>query len=227
MRVFSPISLFFAPHDVKWRPCISTLHSIDIMTQVCYEGTHFGAQHILDPANNSFCARVIKPVILWFHLIKTPQDVFGTRQPQIFFPSTSLRKSPKKNHGQDKHEHTKHHQHTKSILQHDGDLVPQSPTKSTSSSWFKKQAVTSLSKIETLRKKIQEISIQLSIHEIASKTNLNVNLSLPRPRQSRSGQNKYNKKRIKKSEMTTKTQTDKCYYTPPLSYNILSHICCR
>ena len=26
---------------------------IDIMTQVCYEGTHFGAQHILDPANNS------------------------------------------------------------------------------------------------------------------------------------------------------------------------------
>ena len=23
------------------------------MTQVCYEGTTFGAQHILDPANNS------------------------------------------------------------------------------------------------------------------------------------------------------------------------------
>ena len=45
--------LFFARHDVKWRPCISTLRSIDIMTQVCFGGTHFGAQHILDPANNS------------------------------------------------------------------------------------------------------------------------------------------------------------------------------
>ena len=29
------------------------LRSIDIMTQVCYEDTYFGAQHILDPANNS------------------------------------------------------------------------------------------------------------------------------------------------------------------------------
>ena len=29
------------------------VRSIDIMTQVCYESTHFGAQHILDPANNS------------------------------------------------------------------------------------------------------------------------------------------------------------------------------
>ena len=29
------------------------LRSIDIMTQVCYEGTYFGAQHILDPADNS------------------------------------------------------------------------------------------------------------------------------------------------------------------------------
>ena len=45
--------MFFARHDVKWRPCISTLRSIDIMTQVCYEGTYFVAQHILDPANNS------------------------------------------------------------------------------------------------------------------------------------------------------------------------------
>ena len=26
---------------------------MDIMTQECYEGTYFGAQHILDPANNS------------------------------------------------------------------------------------------------------------------------------------------------------------------------------
>ena len=53
MRVFSPTLLFFARHDVKWRPCISMLRSIDIMTQVCYEGTYFGAQHILNPANNS------------------------------------------------------------------------------------------------------------------------------------------------------------------------------
>ena len=49
----SPILLFFARHDVKWRPCISTLRSIDIMTQVCSGGTYFGAQHILNPANNS------------------------------------------------------------------------------------------------------------------------------------------------------------------------------
>ena len=45
---FSPILLFLARHDVKWRPCISTLRSIDIMTQVCYEGTYFGAQYILE-----------------------------------------------------------------------------------------------------------------------------------------------------------------------------------
>ena len=55
LRVFSPTLLFFARHDVKWRPCISTLRSIDIMTQVCSEGTYFGAQHILNPANNSPC----------------------------------------------------------------------------------------------------------------------------------------------------------------------------
>ena len=29
------------------------LRPIDIMTQVCYVGTYFGAQHIFDPANNS------------------------------------------------------------------------------------------------------------------------------------------------------------------------------
>ena len=138
-----------------------------------------------------------------------------------YFSPVPLYENPQKNHGQDKHEHTKHHQHAKSILQHDGDRVPQSPTKSTSSSWFKKQAVTSLSKVETFRKKIRKISKQFSIREIASKTNLNGNLSLPRPRQSRSGQNKYNKKRIKKSEMTTKTQTDKSYYTPPDSRCLL------
>ena len=32
--VLVPILPFFARHDVKWRPCISTLRSIDIMTQV-------------------------------------------------------------------------------------------------------------------------------------------------------------------------------------------------
>ena len=50
---FLSILLFSARHDVKWQPCISTLRSIDTMTQVCYEGTYFGAQHILDQANNS------------------------------------------------------------------------------------------------------------------------------------------------------------------------------
>ena len=40
---FSPILLFFAHHDVKWRPCISTLRPIDTMTQVCHGGTYFGA----------------------------------------------------------------------------------------------------------------------------------------------------------------------------------------
>ena len=53
LGVFSPILLLFARHDVKWRPCISALRPIDIMTQVCYGGTYFDAQHILDPANNS------------------------------------------------------------------------------------------------------------------------------------------------------------------------------
>ena len=47
------VDYFFAHHAVKWRPCFSTLRPIDIMTQVFYGGTFFGAQHILDPANNS------------------------------------------------------------------------------------------------------------------------------------------------------------------------------
>ena len=51
--MFLPILPFLARHDVKWRPCISTLRSTDIMTQVCYVGTCFGPQHILNPANNS------------------------------------------------------------------------------------------------------------------------------------------------------------------------------
>ena len=53
LGVFSPILLFFARHDVKWRTCISMLRPIDIMTQVCNGDTYFGAGHILDPASNS------------------------------------------------------------------------------------------------------------------------------------------------------------------------------
>ena len=37
-----PILPFCARHDVRWRPCISALRSIDIMTKVCYEGTYLG-----------------------------------------------------------------------------------------------------------------------------------------------------------------------------------------
>ena len=51
--MFVPILPFLARHDVKWRPCISTWRSIDIMTQVCHVGTYFGTQHILYPTNNS------------------------------------------------------------------------------------------------------------------------------------------------------------------------------
>ena len=75
-----PILPFLAGHDVKWRPCISTLRSIDIMTQVCYEGTYFGAQHILDPANNSSWAWHTVAAMLaiwdypksWAHLATLP-----------------------------------------------------------------------------------------------------------------------------------------------------------
>ena len=35
---FANIAFFFALHDVEWRPCISTLRPIDIMTQVCLWG---------------------------------------------------------------------------------------------------------------------------------------------------------------------------------------------
>ena len=90
MRVFSPILLFFARHDVKWRPYISTLRSIDIMTQVCYEGTHFGARHISDPANNSSWAWHTVAAMLaiwndpksWAHLATLPfpkPEGFGRR----------------------------------------------------------------------------------------------------------------------------------------------------
>ena len=76
----SPILLFLARHDVKWRPCISTLRSIDIMTQVCYDGTYFGAQHILDRANNSSWAWHTVAAMLaiwdypksWAHLATLP-----------------------------------------------------------------------------------------------------------------------------------------------------------
>ena len=70
----------FTRHDVKWRPCISTLPPIDIMTQVCYGGTYFGAQHILNPANNSSWAWHTVAVMLaiwdhpksWAHLATLP-----------------------------------------------------------------------------------------------------------------------------------------------------------
>ena len=75
-----PILPFCARHDVKWRPCFSTLRSIDIMTQVCYEGTYFRAQHILDPANNSSGAWHTEAAMLaiwdylksWAHLATLP-----------------------------------------------------------------------------------------------------------------------------------------------------------
>ena len=71
---------FLARHDVKWRPCISTLRSIHIMTQVCFEGTYFAAQHILDPANNSSWAWHTVAAMLaiwdypesWAHLATLP-----------------------------------------------------------------------------------------------------------------------------------------------------------
>ena len=67
--------LFFA-----WRPCISALRSIDIMTQVFFEGTYFGAKHILDPANNSSWAWHTVAAMLaiwnypksWAHLATLP-----------------------------------------------------------------------------------------------------------------------------------------------------------
>ena len=85
LRFFSPILLFFARHDVKWRPCISTLRSIDIMTQVCYEGTYFGAQHILHPANKSSWAWHTLAAMLaiwdypksWAHLATLPFPKLG------------------------------------------------------------------------------------------------------------------------------------------------------
>ena len=87
---FLPILLFFARHDVKWRPCISTLRAMDIMTQVCFEGTHFGAQHILNPANNSSWAWHTVAAMLaiwddrksWAHLATLPfpePEGFGRR----------------------------------------------------------------------------------------------------------------------------------------------------
>ena len=75
-----PILPFLARHDVKWQPCISTLRSIDIMTQVCHEGTYFGAHHILDPAENSSWAWHTVAAMLaiwdypksWAHLATLP-----------------------------------------------------------------------------------------------------------------------------------------------------------
>ena len=81
----------FARHDVKWRPCISTLRPIDIMTQVCDEDTYFGAQHILDPGYNSPWARHTVAAMLaildypksWAHLATLPfpkQEELGDAQ---------------------------------------------------------------------------------------------------------------------------------------------------
>ena len=56
------------------------LRSIDIMTEVCYEGTYFGAQHILNPANNSSWVGHTKAILWaiwgnpksWAHLATPP-----------------------------------------------------------------------------------------------------------------------------------------------------------
>ena len=56
------------------------LRSNDIMTQVCYRGTYVGAQHILDPANNSSSAWHTVAAMLaiwddpksWAHLATLP-----------------------------------------------------------------------------------------------------------------------------------------------------------
>ena len=56
------------------------LRSIDIMAQVCYEGTYFSAQHILDPVNNSSWAWHTVAAMLgiwddpesWAHLATLP-----------------------------------------------------------------------------------------------------------------------------------------------------------
>ena len=90
MRVFPPILLFLARRDVKWGPCISTLRSIDIMTQLCFGGTYFGAKHILNPANNSSWAWHTMAAMLairdnpksWAHLATLPfskLEGFGPR----------------------------------------------------------------------------------------------------------------------------------------------------
>ena len=79
-HVFSSILPVLGRHDVKWRPCISKFCSIDIMTQVCNESIYFGAQHILDLANNSFWAWHTKATMWaiwvndksWVHLVTLP-----------------------------------------------------------------------------------------------------------------------------------------------------------
>ena len=85
--ISSPFSVFFhhflpflGDHDVKWRPCISTLCSINIMAQVCFWRTWFGTQHILDPANHSSWAWHTKAILWaipansksWAHLAALP-----------------------------------------------------------------------------------------------------------------------------------------------------------
>ena len=56
------------------------LRPIDIMTQVCFGGTYFGAQHILDLASNSSWAwRIVAAMLAtwdhpksWAHLATLP-----------------------------------------------------------------------------------------------------------------------------------------------------------
>ena len=50
---FINFTFFWGRHDVKWRPCISTLRSIDIVTEYCGWSTHFGPVHNFHDANNS------------------------------------------------------------------------------------------------------------------------------------------------------------------------------
>ena len=77
------------------------LRSIDIMTQVCYEGTYFGAQHILHPANNSSWAWHTVAAMLaiwdypksWAHLATLPFPISPrvvNWRPHISMPTESL-----------------------------------------------------------------------------------------------------------------------------------------
>ena len=65
---------------VRMRGWTGVWRSIDTMTQVCSEGTYFGAQHISDPADNSSWAWHTVAAMLairecpksWAHLATLP-----------------------------------------------------------------------------------------------------------------------------------------------------------